>query len=167
MPDPLFPDATYDDMFTLKYSDRPEGTTISNRAILKMAWWCGCQVLFERNVNHWKTDFNQWNSSGFLMWMPGEVEPGLYTRTNTATSVVQTICNYTESYINKFISKVFFPSLMQKRTGWLGFKVEETEVFDEPMAAGITLVAVHGRKFVRPESVVKNIEEVLPYNKAI
>jgi hypothetical protein len=56
---------------------------------------------------------------------------------------------------------------MHKKTGWLGFKVEETEVFDEPMAAGITLVAVHGRKFVRPESVVKNIEEVLPYNKAI
>ena len=167
MPDALFPDNTYDDMFTLRYADRPEGTVISNRAVLKMAWWCGCQVLFERNVNHWKSDFAHWNCSGFLMWMPGEVEPGLYTRTNAVTSVVQTICNYTESYINKYISKVFFPTLMQKKTGWLGFKVEETEVFDEPMAAGITLVAVHGRKFIRPESTVKNIEEVLPYNKAI
>jgi len=167
MPDQFYPDTTYDDMFTIRYSQRPEGTTEANLDILKMAWWCGCQVLFERNINHWKKDFELWKCSGFLMWLPGELEPGIYTRGNVVTSAVQTMCNYTEAYINKFIKKVFFLKLMRKESGWLGFKVEDTEKFDEPMAAGLTLVAVKGKKYIRREQITKNIEDILPYKRAI
>ena len=39
---------------------------------------------------------------------------------------------------------MYFKSLLRKETGWLGFKVEDTERFDEPMAAGVTLIAVKG-----------------------
>jgi len=167
IPDELFPDNRYDDMFTLRYAFRPEGTTLANMDILMMAWWCGCQVLFERNINHWKKDFEHWKCNGFLMWMPGEVEPGLYTAGNAEVSTVQTICNYTEAYINKHINKVYFMSLMRKDTGWLGFKVEETQKFDEPMSAGITLVAVKGKKYVRPNSERLAVENLLPYKKAV
>jgi hypothetical protein len=167
MPDPLYPENEFDDMFTLKYSLRPDGTDIANMDILKMAWWCGCQVLFERNVNHWKRDFEIWKTSGFLTWMPGEVEPGIYTRGNAVTSAVQTVCNYTEAYINKHISKVYFPSLLRKETGWLGFKVEDTEKFDEPMAAGITLVAVKGKKYIRSNDRKRDVESILPLRKAM
>jgi hypothetical protein len=132
----------YDDHFCLRYAYREESTRAANEDVLKMAWWCGCEVLFERNVNHWKNDFSDWECAGFLGWVPGELEPGIITA--TGTSGVQTICNYTEAYINEHIEKVYFKSLLRKETGWLGFKVEETEKFDEPMAAGVTLIAVKG-----------------------
>lgn len=128
----------YNNMFVLRFSNRPESTRAANEEILKMAWWCSCEVLFERNVNHWKNDFNDWGCGSFLTWMPGEVEPGIIT----AGNAVQVICDYTEAYINKFISKVLFKTLLRKDTGWLGFKVEDTEKFDEPMAAGVTLINV-------------------------
>lgn len=165
MPDDIYPDTNYDDMFTLRYAQRRDSTKLSNEDVLKMAWLCGCQVLFERNVNHWKRDFQDWNCDGFLMWLPGEVEPGIYT--DGKGTVVQMICNYTESYINKNIKKVFFKTLIRKDTGWLGFKVDDTQVFDEPIAAGITLIAVKGRKYAKPTQINKDVESILPYNKAI
>lgn len=140
--DNLHPDK-YDDMFALRYAFREESTRLANEDLLKMAWWCGCKVLFERNVNHWKNDFGDWECARFLKWMPGELEPGIIT----AGDDVQTICNYTEAYINQHIGKVYFKSLIRKDTGWLGFKVESTESFDEPMAAGITLIDVKGKAF--------------------
>jgi hypothetical protein len=99
IPDENRPDKHFDNIFGLRYSFRAESTKSANNDMLKMAWWCGCQALFERNVNHWKDHFAQWNCSGFLMWLPGEVEPGVFTGGSGAGSLVQTICNYTEAYI--------------------------------------------------------------------
>lgn len=101
------------------------------------------QVLFERNVNHWKNDFKDWECGEFLTWLPRELEPGIITDSEN----IQTICNYTEAYINEHINKVYFKTLIRKETGWLGFKVEDTERFDEPMGAGITLIAVKGKTY--------------------
>ena len=154
IPDPLFP-SRYDDMLTLRYAARPESTEEANDDILKMCWWCGCGVLFERNINHWKSDFKKWHCSGFLLWMPNEVEPGIITA--TGTTGVQSICNHTEKYINKNINKVYFKSLIRKETGWLGFKVEDTEKYDEPMGAGITLIAKELKVYNKPKVVdIKN-----------
>jgi len=146
LPDKLFP-SQYDDMFVLRYAYREESTRAANEDILKMLWWCGCQGLFERNVNHWKRDFIEWDCHGFLMYMPGEVEPGIATNTD----VIQNICNYTEAYINEHIKKVYFKTLLRKETGWLGFKVEDTEKFDEPMGAGMTLINVKSAKIFKQE----------------
>ena len=165
MPDPLYPDDKFDDTFTIRYAFRESSTKKANMDVLKMAWLCGCQVLFERNVNHWKGDFTTWKCSGFLMWMPGEVEPGIYT--DGTGTVVQTICNYTESYINQFIKKCFFKNLMRKVTGWLDFKVEETQKFDEPMSAGFTLIAVKSKKYKKPEDNTRTLENMMPYRKAV
>lgn len=162
--DPLYPDDKFNDTFTIRYAFREASTKRSNMDILKMVWLCGCQVLFERNVNHWKADFTTWNCAGFLMWLPGEVEPGIYT--DGTGTVVQMICNYTEAYINSFIKKCFFKNLMRKITGWLDFKVEETQKFDEPMGAGFTLIAVKGKRYVKPNQGTKDINDVLPMKKA-
>lgn len=162
--DSLF-ESQYDDTFTLKYSYRPESTRIANSDILKMAWLCGCKVLFERNVNHWKRDFQDWNCGGFLTYMPGEDEPGIVT--DGAGKVTQHICNYTESYINEHIQNVYFRSLIQKEAGWLGFKVDDTQKFDEPMAAGFTLIAVKGKRSIRNIETQRSIEDILPYRQAI
>lgn len=163
--DDLFPDDEFNDTFTLRYAYRANSTRLSNYDILKMIWWCGCQCLFERNVNHWKRDFQDWNCEGFLTMLSGETEPGIYT--DGKGTVVQLICNYTEAYINQFIKKVFFKTLMRKETGWLGFKVEDTQASDEPMAAGITLIAVRGKKYVRQEVREVKLENFMPMNKAV
>lgn len=157
MPDKLFPDR-YDNMFTLRYAFREEGTRQANEDILKMAWWCGCKVLFERNINHWKNDFKDSECGNFLEWLPGEVEPGVITEGGD----VQTICNYTEAYINQHIKKVFFKTLIRRETGWLGFKVEDTQKFDEPMAAGITLISVKGKVYANQKRSLLSIEDYFP-----
>ena len=161
--DSLYPDLNYDDAFVLRYAQRPDSTREANEDILKMAWWCGCQVLFERNVNHWKNDFIDWYCSPFLMFMPMELEPGIITA--SGSSGVQNICNYTEAYINEHISKVYFKTLIRKETGWLGFKVEDTEKFDEPMAAGITLINVRGAKRNINHSKLRDIREYFGNSK--
>ena len=163
--DELHPDDIYNDTFTLKYSYRANSTHEANEDMLKMAWWCGCQILFERNVNHWKSDFIGWGCHGFLMYLPQEQEPGIYT--DGTGSVVQMICRFTEAYINKFCKKVYFKSLLRKVTGWLDFKVEETQKFDEPMAAGFCLIAVKGGKNKRKAEQTNKIENILPYNIAV
>lgn len=165
MKDDLFP-SDYEDMFTLRYSFRPENRRTANMDVLMMAWLGGCQMLVERNAgDHYREHYKEWNCSGFLMWLPGETEPGITTDGKGKTT--QTICNYTEQYINDNIKKVFFKTLIRKETGWLGFKVEDTEKFDEPMGCGITLIAVKGKKYIRPQSARQDIESIMPYNKAI
>jgi len=167
MPDANRQDEVFDNAITLRYSQRAESTSAANMDILKMAWWCGCQVLFERNINHWKDHFGYWKCSGFLTWMPGEVEPGIFTGGSGQNGLVQTICNYTEAYINEHIKKVYFRTLIDKPTGWLSFKVDDTQKFDEPMAFGIMMLAVKGKRYVLPNQENKSIESILPYNKAI
>jgi len=162
--DELYP-SKFDDMFTLRYSERPESTRIANYDIIKMAWYCGCKVLFERNVNHWKNDFKDLKCGGFLTYLSGEEEPGIVT--DGSGKVVQNMCNYTEAYINEHIEKVYFKSLIMKETfGWLGFKIDDTQKSDEPMAAGFTLIAVKGKRYRKPQESEQSIENILPYNKA-
>jgi hypothetical protein len=164
--DELFP-SQYEDMFVLRYSARPSTRRIANMDVLMMAWLCGCQILVERNAgDHYKEHYSEpeVRCGGFLMWLPGEKEPGITT--DGAGKTTQTICNYTEQYINEHIKKVYFKSLLRKDSGWLGFKVEDTEKFDEPMAAGITLIAVKGKKYMKPATENTNIENLLPYHKA-
>jgi len=162
--DELCPDDEFNDMFTLRYAFRANSTRESNMDILMMAWLCGCQVLFERNVNHWKNDFKDADCDAFLMYLPGEVEPGMYS--DGAGTTVQLICRYTEAYQNEFIKKVRFKTLLRKVTGWLGFKVEDTQKYDEPMAAGFTLIGVKGKRYVKPNQQMQDIESVMPLNKA-
>jgi len=161
IPDPLFPDV-FDDHFVIRYAYREESTRAANEDILKMAWWCGSPVLFERNVNHWKNDFRDSECAKFLSWLPRELEPGIIMDSEN----IQTICNYTEAYINEHISKVYFKHLIRKEAGWLGFKVEDTERFDEPMAAGITLIAVKGKNS-KNQNRLLNILDFFPKTKMV
>ena len=155
----------YNDMFAMRYVDRAATTDIQYQYVLKMAWFCGCQVLFERNVNGWKKYFEEKLCSGFLMWMPGEVEPGIYSDGKGKT--IQQICDFTESYIEKDINKVYFPELLGDKSGWLGFDVGDTQKFDDAMAAGFALIAAKSKRYYKPQEATQKIETIMPYNRAI
>ena len=155
----------YNDMFVMRYVDRAATTDIQYQNVLKMAWFCSCQVLFERNVDGWKRYFESKLCSGFLMWLPNEVEPGIYTDGSGKT--VQKICDYTEAYIEKDIQKVYFPELMGDRSGWLGFEVDNTQRYDDAMAAGFALIAAKTKRYYRPDKAKTSIENIMPYRAAI
>jgi len=154
----------YNDMFVMRYVDRANTTDLQYDHVLKIAWFCGSQVLFERNVNGWKKYFEDKLCSGFLMWMPGEVEPGIYTDGNGKT--VQKICDYTEAYIEKNAGKVYFPSLLGDKSGWLGFEVDNTQKYDDAMAAGFALIAAKAKRYYKPQEATKKIESIMPYRVA-
>lgn len=164
MPDLI--DSTYNfgDMFVMRYVDRPSTTDLANDYVLRMAWFCGSQVLFERNVNHWKPYFSQKKCSGFLMWLPGEVEPGIYT--DGQGNVVQTICDYTESHIEKSCDKVYFKELLGDKSGWLGFEVENTRKYDDAMASGFAFIASKLKRHIKTDNT-RNIQDIMPFRKAV
>lgn len=165
MEDLLNPNDPFNEMFTMRFVGRPGTTDLANEYVLKMAWWCGCQILFERNVDHWKKWLQVEKCFGFAMWLPGEVEAGIYT--DGANKTVQMICNYTESYIDKHIKKVYFRSLIEEESGWMGMMVEDTEKSDEGMCAGFVLIAARAKQYKLPQATNNNIESILPYRKAI
>jgi len=151
----------FNDMFVMKYVDRPLTTDLQYEAVLKMAWYCGTQILFERNVEGWKKYFNYNKCGGFLMWLPREVEPGIYT--DGAGKTTQMICDFTEAYIEKNVQKVYFKSLMEDAAGWLGFEVGNTQKYDEAMASGFALIASKQKRYIKEEERKKNIEFIIPY----
>jgi hypothetical protein len=155
----------YNDMFVMRYVDRAATTDLQYANVLKMAWFCGCQVLFERNVNGWKKYFEDKLCSNFLMWLPGEVEPGIYTDGKGKT--VQQVCDYTEAYIERNINKVYFPDLLGDKSGWLGFEVDNTQKYDDVMAAGMALIAAKTKRYYKPTETTTKVESIMPYNKAI
>ena len=164
MPDYINKDYEFNDTFVMRYVDRPSTTDLANEYVLRMAWYCGCKVLFESNVNHWKSYFASQKCSGFLMWLSGEVEPGIYT--DGKGGVVQTICDYTESYIEKDIQKVYFKELLGDKSGWLGFEVGDTQRYDDAMGAGFALIAAKEKR--QAETIKKhNIDNIMPYRQAI
>ena len=156
----------HNEMFVMKYVDRAATTDIQYQYVLKMAWFCGCQVLFERNVNGWKKYFEDKLCANFLMWLPGEVEPGIYSGGGGAKTVQQ-ICDYTEAYIEKNVNKVYFPSLLGEQSGWLGFEVDNTQKYDDAMAAGFALIAAKTKRYYKPQETRKSIESIMPYGKAV
>ena len=99
------------------------------------------------------------------MWMPGEVEPGIYSDGKGKT--IQQICDFTESYIEKDINKVYFPELLGDKSGWLGFDVGDTQKFDDAMAAGFALIAAKSKRYYKPQEATQKIETIMPYNRAI
>jgi hypothetical protein len=165
MEDLLDENNPHNDMFVMRYVDRAATTDIQYQYVLKMAWFCGCQVLFERNVNGWKKFFEEKLCSSFLMWMPGEVEPGIYSDGKGKT--IQQICDFTESYIEKDVNKVYFPQLLGDKSGWLGFEVADTQKYDDAMAAGFALIAAKSKRYYKPQEATQKIETIMPYRKAI
>lgn len=101
------------------------------------------------------------------MWLPNEVEPGIFTGGNADNGTIQLISDHINSHIDANIKRVYFNRLLGEERGWLGLRVEETQQYDDAMASGITLIAAKSKKYLKISDFNKDIENILPYNKAI
>lgn len=153
---PLAPNDPYNDSFTCMYRYRAATTHAQYDDVLKAAWYFGCQILFERNIDNWKDYFTMHNCEGFLMRLPGEDDYGLYSDGHKI--VHQQLASYTESYIREFINKVYFKRLLEE---WLLFDIGKTTDYDLAMAAGYTLIAAR-EKIYKRESIA-NTRSVTDY----
>jgi len=166
MPDLIDENYEYSDTFTMRYAKRAPTTDLQYQSVLKMAWYCGTQVLIERNIGESpKKYFQSKKCAGFLMWLPNEVEFGIYT--DGTGNTLQAVCDYTEAYIEKNIRKVYFPELLSEKSGWLGFEVANTQEYDDAMGSGFALIASKVRRLKRNESSSRGVESVLPYSTAV
>jgi len=140
-------DEFFSDAFVCRYTYRASTTGMQYEDVLKMAWYFGCQILFESNVDNWKEyfrnpAFSKVNCSAFLMTLPGETEPGLYSDGGGRTH--QLICDLTEDYIEKYIKKVFFKELI---SDWLIFNLDRTTEFDDSMGSGLALIGARKKLY--------------------
>jgi hypothetical protein len=159
--DPLNSKHPYNDAFVCYYRYRAVTTAMANEDILKMAWYYGCQVLFERNVDHWRSYFIEKNCEGFLMMLPGEDDYGVYT--DGHKKVHQWLADYTESYINEHCEKVYFKRLL---TEWLLFDLGKTTDYDTAMAAGFALIAARDKTYKRKVEETKDVTNYFRMRKA-
>jgi len=159
--DPLNPGHPYNDAFVCYYRYRANTTALANEDILKMAWYYGAQILFERNIDHWRQYFHDKNCEGFLMKLPGEDDFGVYT--DGQKKVHQLLADYTEAYINQHIDKVYYSRLLKE---WLLFDMGKTTSYDTAMAAGFTLIAARDKSYQRRIEDVKDVSNYFKIRKA-
>jgi hypothetical protein len=152
----------FSEAFVCRYAYRAATTGMQYEDILKMAWYFGCQVLFESNIDNWKQYFRDIKCEGFLMKLPGEEDFGLYSDGKGRTH--QLICDLTEDYIERNIKKVFYQPLINQ---WLKFDVAKTTFFDEAMASGYTLIAANKKIYRRGADVGRELTEYFKVYKAV
>lgn len=160
--DGLNASSPFNDSFFIRYRYRAATTAMQYEDILKMAWYCGCQILFERNVDNWRDYFQAIGCEGFLMKLPGEDDYGVYA--DGQKTVHQMLCDYTEAYINEHIEKMLFKELLKE---WLLFDVGATTKYDEAMAAGYTLIAAREKLYKRTIETTRDITDYFKMHKAM
>lgn len=152
----------YNDAFVCYYRYRAVTTALQYEDLLKMAWYYGCQILFERNVDNWRDFYREKACEGFLMKLPGEDDYGVYT--DGMKKVHQMLADYTEAYINESIERVYFKDLLKE---WLLFDLGATTVYDTAMAAGFTLIAARDKSYTRKIEETRDLSDYFRMNKAI
>lgn len=144
--DPSKPSDLFNDAFCCRYRFRAATTALSNEDILKMAWYFGCQILFERNVDHWRAYFIENGCEGFLMKLPDEDDYGIYS--DGHGNMLQSICDCIEDHVENNCKRILFKSTIEE---YLEFDIGNTTKYDETIASGITRVAMK-RKIYRKQS---------------
>lgn len=151
----------YNETFVAMYHYRAATTSMQYEDLLKMAWYFGAQILFERNIDNWKEFYTARNCEDFLMKLPGEDDYGIYCDGHKL--VHQQLADYTEAFIDTRIQRVFFKPLIRD---WLEFDIGHTTRYDLTMGAGYTLIAAHARLYKHATKVPRDVTEFFPLYKA-
>lgn len=119
--------------FVCFYKYRPRTAALFYEDMILQNFYYGSPMLYERNKMGLRRYFDHRGYSNFLIWLPGEPEPGIYAHKN----VHQQIAELTEDYIENDIDKVNFLGLIED---WITFDITNTQKSDPTMAAGYALI---------------------------
>jgi hypothetical protein len=145
------------DSLIVRYANRPDMADMFYDDVIKTIWYYGAEILVERNRYGLAKYMMNEGLNGFLIYLPGEKEPGVYATGDSN----QELTRITEAFINKNIHKVPFPALIKQ---WLSFDPSETEKFDEAMGAGYALLADRHHK-VREITETREVHEYFRKHK--
>lgn len=160
--DPSKPSDVYNDSFVCIYCYRAPTTGMSNEDILKMCWYFGCQMLFEKNVDHWKAYFIENKCEAFLMKLEGEDDYGIYN--DGHSQLLQSICDLLEDHIERDFKKIWFESVIDE---YLEFDVGTPTRYDKTIATGLCRVAMKKKNYRRMNDKPREITEYFTIHKAV
>lgn len=144
--------------FVCQYLHRPQTSDIYYEDMLKMCHFFGCQILPEDNKVGIIKYFQARGYERFLMKLPGSKKYGISANSKTHQQMVEEL----ELYVYENIERVRYKDLLQDL---LKFDIRNTTKFDAAMAAGWTLVAAGGKKFMtkKPENKkLYDIKDIFP-----
>jgi hypothetical protein len=161
MYDPSFPSDPFGDALICRYRFRAPTTGMANEDILKMAWYFGCQILFESNVDHWKAYFIENKCEAFLMKLPGEDEYGVYS--DGHSNLIQSMFDLLEDHIEHNSKKLYFRETVEE---FLSADPGDMTKNDETVAAGLTRIAMKRKTYRKPNEVGVDVGTYYKIHKA-
>lgn len=146
-------DGLYDMAFVAKYCYRPDMVSIYYEEMIKVAFYYGCEILFENNKVNMMHYFNERGYGAFLMWLPDRAQAGIAASPRSH----QYGAELTEEYIRQYHDRIYFKDLIKE---WLLFDINNTTKFDLAMAASYALIAA-SQKVTKQDR--EQIREVTDY----
>ncbi|MDA3614725.1 hypothetical protein [Polluticaenibacter yanchengensis] len=129
----------FEEAIVCRYHARPKTTGMFHEDMLMMAWFYGCEILFENNKNGWDDYFTSAGCRSFLMMFNGTT-PGINGNNTTA----ELICDEIEAYLENHVKRIRYPTILKQA---LKFEFHHRTPYDEIMALGYTLIADSKRKY--------------------
>lgn len=155
-------DSASDDPFTdavvCMYHSRPSMVSIFHEDMLKMAWYYGCEILFENQKNNWDDYFNMCGCGAFTMQLPEYPGKGCPGNDRNVERFVDLIEEDIALNINKYYSKRLIQQL-------LDFDINKRTKYDLVMAYGFTMIACHKRQFKRTDTSTIDLSSIIRKHK--
>jgi len=125
----------YSDNIPLIYLGRPPFAKMLFEDMAKFCIFTGYKMLFEDNKPGIKDFFREKDMDKFMIYMPGQKQPGISGSTKTHNLIVE----HTEEYVIKSVFKCMFAKII---TDLIKFDIKNTTKFDLAMALGYALIAL-------------------------
>lgn len=138
-------DDPFNDAVVCMYHSRPSTVSIFHEDMLKMAWYYGCEILFENNKNNWDDYFKNAGCDAFTMQLPEYNGKGCPGNDKTAERFVDLIEEHIATSIHKLYSKRLLNQLIE-------FDFNNRTKYDLVMAFGYTLIGDHKRQFRKTDN---------------
>lgn len=152
----------YNGTFVCKYIPlkRMKDATEFYEDLIKMLVYYGCSCLYERNKSRLAYYLQERGYYQFLMYLPGEKEPGVYAGTESKTDGLELL----QEHVRDNISKTNFSDLIED---WLKFDIADSTENDLSMASMWCVVADKNKSVRRKrDEELPDITTFFPLHKA-
>lgn len=153
----------YNGAFVCKYIPlkRMKDATEFYEDLIKMLVYYGCSCLYERNKSRLAYYLQERGYYQFLMYLPGEKEPGVYAGTDSKTDGLELL----QDYVRDNISRTYFSDVIED---WLKFDISDSTENDLSMASMWCVVADKNRSVRRKRAEdLPDISQFFPLHKVV